>query len=184
MLNIVEIGQSVTREAVEQSSLSDLLTAAAPAAKPAHAGKDAPLDAAGRGFSPADEYAVIDVDAHNGGATTFKLLIEGFPKTAATQPKRRHGRLFYALPPGVVVQSGGVALGPGLTLQSSRGRSISARSHKWATDDPVAAAPQWLLDRICTTTTAPQSPQQRLGLVPRRRHRPNGAARSGDHAGV
>jgi Bifunctional DNA primase/polymerase, N-terminal len=156
MLNIVDIGPSVTSEAINQSSLGDILTAAAPAANPAHAGKAPPLDAAGRGFSPTDEYAVIDVDARNGGGATLKLLIEGFPKTAATQPKRGHGRLFYALPPGVAVQSGGVALGPGLTLQSSRGSSICARSYRWANDKPVAAAPQWLLARIGTT---PQSPQ-------------------------
>jgi hypothetical protein len=158
MLNIVDIGQSVTSEAINQSSLGDIPPAAAMTAKPARAGKDAPLDAASRGFSPAGEYAVIDVDAHKGGGATFQrmILIEGFPKTAVTQPKRGHGRLFCALPPGVVVQSGGIALGPGLTLQTSRGSSICARSYAWATDDPVAAAPQWLLARIDAASQSPQ----------------------------
>lgn len=169
MLNVALIDQSDTRKAFNKPTPGDISPAAAIAASPAPAGAEPSLDSARRSFCDDDHYAVIDINMHDKGAAALqrRALAGDFPRTATTRPKRGHGYAFYKLPQGAVVQSGGIALDVGLTLKCAAGSSLSARRYTWASDRPVAAAPQWLIELISSGThpsqhttdnTAPAAP--------------------------
>jgi hypothetical protein len=102
-----------------------------------------------------DNLIVVDVDRRNGGIPTFELLelTESFPRTAIANTQGGGHHHFYALPQGMRVKGGTHKLGAGVDIKSRggyvllSGSTIEGRAYAWANENPIAPAPQWLIDR-------------------------------------
>lgn len=102
-----------------------------------------------------DDLLVIDIDPRKGGIESFQTLslLEDFPRTARTETWSGGAHVLYRLPADTRVKSGVDVLGPGLDVRSAGGlivapgSEIDGRSYRWANNQPVNEAPEWLIAR-------------------------------------
>lgn len=107
---------------------------------------------------------VLDVDVKNGGDATFAVLEDMLPATLTTRTPSGGRHLFFRLPeghPGVANSVG--KLGPGLDVRSTNGYVVAPGSTVPAGDytfvdatAPIAAAPDWLVQRCGVFTEREQ----------------------------
>jgi hypothetical protein len=116
----------------------------------------------GRAFD--DGEFAVDVDPRNGGAETYRALIEKhgqLPPTMAQLTGSEGNHYLLKVPPGVKLRG---KLGAGIDIKKKGGYIVlapslhqSGRRYEWVKDAPVADAPAWMLDKLCEPEAASQA---------------------------
>lgn len=114
-----------------------------------------------------DGLLVVDVDPKKGGDESLQLLalLDDLPATRSANTPSGGKHLFYQLPEGHAgVPNTVEELGPGLDTRSAGGYVVAAGSatavgaYTWVdVEEPIAAAPGWLLERLGNVRERPAS---------------------------
>lgn len=117
-----------------------------------------------------DQLVVIDVDWKKGGLDSLQLLglTDELPPTRTSRTWSGGRHLVYRCPNHTHVKGGVDVLGKGLDLRAwggliaAPGSTIGGKSYTWHNSQPIADAPQWLLDRCKKPITRAENAGQRL----------------------
>jgi len=104
----------------------------------------------------ASGFFVLDVDPKNGGPAQLEALVAAHGPLPPTRTVRTGsmGAHYYFLMPDFDVRNNACKLAPGIDIRGTGGQVVAPPSvsgvglYDLVSDDPIAAAPQWLLDRL------------------------------------